>query len=233
MFECTLEGEPPVWVCYGNFSHACTATLKSGRKPSVRLSYNASSTSKLEPEFMLGNPLKASASIVYSWRLRSIHSLAPPDLDISVAIDFALRVSVKLPNPKMPHRATAKIFIQDRLGELYRKSLTVSSDDPVDKYYSKSYYVTAQMGDYDPYDIFIEADLYISPYGLPDNSPCCKASAIIDADPTITIDPDFMVNIDGVDYPANQLYEVVLSENLLVPIQPLSTPWIPLLLLED
>jgi hypothetical protein len=40
-------------------------------------------------------------------------------------------------------------------------------------------------------------------------------------DPGVSIDPDFLVKVNGVDLPANQLYEVVLSSNLYRSLPPL------------
>ena len=46
--------------------------------------------------------------------------------------------------------------------------------------------------------------------------PVCKALA----DPVITIDPNQTVYIDGQEYPAKEVYEVVLSSDMLVPPEP-------------
>ena len=60
------------------------------------------------------------------------------------------------------------------------------------------------------------------------------SSSMIYLDPEITIDHDQMINIDGVDYPANQLYRVEISKNLLVtPEKPKAIPAIPLLLRDE
>ena len=74
-----------------------------------------------------------------------------------------------------------------------------------------------------------ECDLVDSSY--PCGAQTLFRSCYVEIDPTITIDPDQMVEIDGVEYPANEVYRIVYSEDLLVP-DPKTMPGIPLLLLD-
>ena len=60
-----------------------------------------------------------------------------------------------------------------------------------------------------------------------------RDGCIVSIDPIITIDPDQIVEIDGVEYPANEVYEIEYSEALLDLPGPESQPHIPLLLLDD
>jgi len=54
---------------------------------------------------------------------------------------------------------------------------------------------------------------------------------IVTIDPTITIDPNFTVNIGGEDYPANEVYKIEYSKDWF-DLKPKAMPSIPLLLLD-
>lgn len=193
------------------------------------------------------NTFSNRAVLDYTNQLVSKHPRAPKDENIFVIVEYAMDLSIDgcppcpIPENYKCHCGTkAQVFLYDptkydptvpgkwpppHLSDLIE---ITTEDYPLNKKSKIARFTTSMRFD-EVRNIRLYADCHIlCDYDDSIGSDGCIASV----DPVITIDPDQMVEIDGVEYPANEVYEIEYSQALINAGRGV-IPAIPLLLLDE
>lgn len=161
--------------------------------------------------------------IKYAFYLSKLHQAAPDNMEIPMHISFKMALSVEAPAASsVYYNLKAKLYLTDPQGFGYNKSLIIDKQTSDEKEKNLEYTLIFRATPTESMSVWINAEFYL----YYDEYSVSTIGAKVVIDPIITIDPNFMVNIGGEDYPANQLYEVKLSQNLYS--KPM--PWMQLLL---
>ncbi len=163
---------------------------------------------------------------IWKFYLKKIYPPAPDDIDIPIKINYRLEVSATPVTwdpiyGRAPYAIAAITYIQQGITWWYF-SLNTQNNNPDS--ITASYYSSARLLEQQELTITAITDTNC-PY-IPGQPFEGSLIAYAKIDPEVIIDPTFTVNINGVNYPANQLYRVEFSPNLF----PSPAPWLNLLL---
>jgi hypothetical protein len=210
-------------VYLGKIEKYANIVLKPGLKPTIRITFQEDYTNCTGPPGSWFHSSVVYGEISYYFKFRDIHPLARPGMTIRAIIEWDIDIDVNVEIVPLCSFEAKTAFL---IGSVTFEEWIVNCDkpDPISSGYNLHHYYTADSY----HDVKISAYLNILPtYSIYPGT----ASAKVYIDPTITIDPNYMINIDGKDYPANELFAVELSENLFEGQE--AMPWIPLLLLDE
>lgn len=175
--------------------------------------------------------LRGWGVIDYVYSLRKKHPLAPDYLKVPVNIHYILHAQVLAPSiPSAEYEVYAGIFFYggDAFPWIPTARVRLTHEDQTKNFEQIEDSYSALHYPDETWNIRLVARVYIGHAGDYDHN-IYRMSGRAVADPIITIDPAFTVEIAGVQYSGNELYEVVVSKNLY----PKAIPAIPLLLLDE
>jgi hypothetical protein len=179
--------------------------LVLGKKPQVYASADVGN---------VGYNCTIGGLINWWFMLRRIDPHAPLDIDLPVIIDYTSRVVIDIsydsdhPGLQCYGKSKVTALVTTPLHSAQFVSLESDFNKSGSKEGTGMYRGWAKPDDLCTVEI---------------NAICCAGSQIFygsvsftaSLDPLVRIDPDFTVNVDGVDIPANQLYTVEQSSNLI------------------